>query len=294
MNDGVWREWVDCRLCGSRDFRRLFAAERSGRQVVRCRRCGLVFYNPQPSAAQATALYSPDYFDTDFPQSGADVQVRLAHRRLDRIEREVRVGSLLDVGSGRGRFLGIALQRGWNAVGLDVSSVAAAMARSASGARVFEGELNGPRPSELGPIDVITLWDVLEHLGNPVAALGAARDWLKPDGLLVVQTQNVNSVTASWMGSRWEQFVQYHLYHFSSSTLRSALERSGFEQIRIEDVAQFTAPDADDMPNAACATTTVLRRCLQRVRDRLYTLAGHDAFNIMVATARRPTGMLRW
>lgn len=294
MTDPDWREWVDCRLCGSRDFRRLFAAERSGRQVVRCRRCGLVFYNPQPSAAQAAALYSTDYFETDFPESGAEAQVRLAHRRLDRIEREVCVGSLLDVGSGRGRFLSVALQRGWNAVGLDVSPAAAAMARTASGARVFEGELSGPPPPELGPVDVITLWDVLEHLGDPVGALGAALDWLKPGGLLVVQTQNVNSVTASWMRSRWEQFVEFHLYHFSSSTLRMALERSGFEQIRIEDVARYRASGADDVPTAASEATAVVRGWLQRVRDRLYILAGRDAFNVMVATARRPMEITRW
>lgn len=289
MSDHAWREWVDCRLCGSRDFRRLFVADRSSRQVVRCRRCGLVFYNPQPSAEQAAALYSTEYFETEFPASGVNALAQLAHRRLERIEREIRVGSLLDVGSGRGRFLAVALQRGWDAAGLDVSPAAAAMARGESGARVFEGELTGPRPPELGPVDVVTLWDVLEHLGNPVAALGAALDWLKPGGLLVVQTQNVNSITASWMGSRWEQYVEFHLYHFSSSTLRCALERSGFEQIRIEDVARFPVSDAHDhLPTGARLTTPALRRRLQRVRDRLYILIGRDVFNVMVATARRP------
>lgn len=291
MTEQRWREWVDCRLCGSRDFKRLFVAERSRRQVVRCRGCGLVFYNPQPSPAQAAALYSTDYFEGDFPAAGADAQVRLAHRRLERIEREVRMGRLLDVGCGRGRFLAAALERGWKAVGLDVSPAAAAMARSASGAPVFEGELTADRPTELEPVDVLTLWDVLEHLADPVAALAAAPRWLKPGGLLFVQTQNVNSIAAAWLGSRWEQFVEFHLYHFSSSTLRAALERSGFERILIEDVARFTPPGAHDgVPTSAKGTATAARRVLRRVRDRLYLLAGRDAFNVMVATARRPVG----
>jgi SAM-dependent methyltransferase len=246
-----------------------------------------VFYNPQPSAAQAAALYSRDYFETDFPASGTEGQVQLAQRRLDRIEREVPVGSLLDVGCGPGRFLGAARQRGWEAAGLDVSPAAAAMARSASGVRVFEGELTGPRPPELEPVDVLTMWDVLEHLTDPVAALAEALGWLKPNGLLIVQTENVNSITASWMGSRWEQFVQFHLYHFSPSTLRSALERSGFER-----VARFAPPDAcDGMPTGSETGASAARRWLRRLRDRLYILAGRDAFNVMVATARRRAEM---
>jgi 2-polyprenyl-3-methyl-5-hydroxy-6-metoxy-1,4-benzoquinol methylase len=48
--------------------------------------------------------------------------------------------------------------------------------------------------------DVVTLWDVLEHLLDPVSALAAVPRWLKPGGLVVVQTQNANSVTAERSG----------------------------------------------------------------------------------------------
>jgi len=283
VSGGVWSLWVDCRLCGSRDLRVLFTATRSARQVVRCRGCGLVFYNPQPSAAQAAALYSKDYFESEFPAGEAEAQLRLAHRRLARIEREIGVGSLVDVGCGRGRFLAAALQRGWKAIGLDVSPAAATMARSAAGAQVFEGELTDERPPGLEPVDVLTLWDVFEHLRDPVAALAAAPRWLKPGGLLVVQTQNVNSIAASWMGSRWEQFVEFHLCHFSSRTLRRALERAGFHAVRIEDVEAFPDPGP---PDAAPDGGRGLRGTLRRLRDGLFVLAGYDRFNVMVATGR--------
>lgn len=287
----AWREWVPCRLCGSRDLQVLFMASRSARQVVRCRKDGLVFYNPQPSPAQAAALYSNEYFESEFPADLAAEQIQLAHRRLARIEREVGVGSLLDVGCGRGRFLAIARERGWKAAGLDVSPVAVRMAAATAGVPVYEGDLARPRPAGLPPVDVVTMWDVLEHLTNPVAALAEVPRWLRPGGLLVVQTQNVNSVTAAWMRRRWEQFVEFHLYHFSSRTLRLALERAGFETIQIEPVDRFAsadgAPTAEGPPSPVAAPGG-LREALRRLRDLLFIQAGYEAFNVMVALARRP------
>jgi len=281
----VWSLWVDCRLCGSRDLRVLFTATRSGRQVVRCRGCGLVFYDPQPSPAQAAALYSSDYFAHEYPAETEEGQTRLAHRRLTRIEMEAGVGSLLDAGCGAGRFLAVARTRGWKAAGLDVSPSAVRLAATTSGAPVYEGDLGRPLPPGQAPVDVVTMWDTLEHLANPVAALAETTRWLRPGGLLVIQTQNANSVTAAWMGRRWEQFVEFHLYHFSPWALRLALERAGLAAVHIEDADQF-GDAGDTSPPPARG----LRAVLGRLRDRAWVLAGHDAFNVMIATARRPAG----
>lgn len=281
MSGPSWHEWVECRLCGSGDLRVLFTAARSARQVVRCRGCGLVFYDPQPSRAEAAALYSGEYFAREYPAETEATQARVAHRRLARIERETGVGSLLDVGCGAGRFLAAARERGWKAAGLDLSPAAVRAACAASGAAVWEGDLARARPPDLGAVDVVTLWDVLEHLTDPVAALAETPRWLRPGGLLVVQTQNVHSATAAWMGRRWEQFVEFHLYHFSPRTLSLALQRAGFEAVRIEDVDRFSGGDA-----GPAAPARGLRATLARLRDRALHLAGYDAFNVMVATAR--------
>lgn len=284
MSGAAWREWVDCRLCGSRKLRVLFTAARSARQVVRCRGCGLVFYNPQPSPAQAAALYSGEYFEREYPKETEEAQTRLAHRSLTRIEMETGVGSLLDAGCGSGRFLTVAHARGWKAAGLDVSPAAVRLAVTASGTPVYEGDLGGPLPPGQEPVDVVTMWDALEHLTDPVAALAETPRWLRPGGLLVVQTQNVNSVTAAWMGRRWEQFVEFHLYHFSPWTLRLALEQAGLEAVRIDDLDQFGDAGRVSPPQPARG----VRAALARLRDRAWVLAGHDSFNVMIATARRP------
>jgi len=247
----------------------------------------LVFYNPQPSPGQAAALYARDYLDNEYPPERARAQTQLAHRRLARIERETGIGSLLDVGCGRGHFLAAARERGWKAVGLDVSPVAVRLAAARAGVTVYEGELTVPPRAELGPVDVVTLWDVLEHLRDPVAVLEAVPRWLRPGGLLVVQTQNVRSVTAAWMGRRWEQFVEFHLYHFSSRTLRRALERAGFLAVRIEDIEAFADLDPLHPPPEG---DPGVPGTLRRLRDGLFELAGYDRFNVMVAMARTLSG----
>ena len=251
--------------------------------MVRCRGCGLVFYDPQPSPGQAAALYSSDYFAREYPAETEEGQTRLAHRRLTRIEMETGVGSLLDAGCGAGRFLAIARARGWKAAGLDLSPSAVRLAATVSGAPVYEGDLGRPLPPGQAPVDVVTMWDTLEHFTDPVAALAETPRWLRPGGLLVIQTQNANSVTAAWMGRRWEQFVEFHLYHFSPWALRLALERAGLAAVHIEDADQF-GDAGDTSPPPARG----LRAVLGRLRDRAWVLAGHDAFNVMIATARRP------
>jgi cyclopropane fatty-acyl-phospholipid synthase-like methyltransferase len=293
VRDDPEERWVPCNLCGSFDLSRLFTATQSAKQVVRCRRCGLVFYDPQPLPRRAVALYSPGYFDREFPEDQAADQIQLAQRRLTRIESEVGVGRLLDVGCGVGRFLLVARQRGWETVGLDVAPAAVQKAAATSGATVLQGDLSRARPAGMVPFDVVTMWDVFEHLSDPVGYLRRVHHWTRSGGMVVIQTQNANSVTAAWMRQRWEQFVEFHLFHFSTQTLQLALEAAGFEQIRIEASEEFSRnalSNPGQPPTATPGFGRGLRDCLRHLRDFAFICCGYDSYNIMVATGRCPHG----
>jgi 2-polyprenyl-3-methyl-5-hydroxy-6-metoxy-1,4-benzoquinol methylase len=279
----TWTCWVPCNLCGSSVLKPLWIAARSRRQVVRCAGCRLVFYNPQPSSEQLRRLYDHGYFDREFAPPTAGEQTALAHRRLVRIERDVNRGRLLDVGCGVGRFLAAAAARGWDAVGID-GAEAAVRAASALGVPVLHGDLSSVDAAGHRPFDVVTMWDVIEHLSDPVGDLRRARAWLRPGGLLVVQSPNGNGVPFAWLGRRWEQFVEAHLYYFSPPTLRRALREAGFERIVVEGSEAFV----DATAIAAGWRWPDLRDGARRLRDRALVALGHDAFNIMVATGYRP------
>jgi SAM-dependent methyltransferase len=79
--------------------------------------------------------------------------------------------------------------------------------------------------------DVVTMWDVIEHLTDPRSALGQVHHLLKPGGLVVVHTIDIESLFARLMGPRWPWLMEMHVYYFSRHTLRTMLEQSGFEVI---------------------------------------------------------------
>jgi SAM-dependent methyltransferase len=76
--------------------------------------------------------------------------------------------------------------------------------------------------------DVVTMWDVIEHLTDPRAALELAHRLLRPDGLLVIHTIDIESPFARLMGARWPWLMEMHLTYFSRRTLREMLETCGF------------------------------------------------------------------
>jgi SAM-dependent methyltransferase len=89
-------------------------------------------------------------------------------------------------------------------------------------------------PFERASFDLIVMWDVLEHLPDPLAGLRKARELLAPEGRLVLETQNVEALAARALGRRWTHFKHdEHLVHFSPATLKRALEISGFELLSL-------------------------------------------------------------
>ncbi len=153
---------------------------------------------------------------------------KIFKRRLDLIERFSNDrGSLLDVGCGAGFFLHYAKLKGWNVSGIDLLKEYAQFARK-------ELKLDSiqclPLEEALFPeqsFDVVTLWDLIEHLPHPLHELKRINQLLKPGGHLAIWTPNVkNSI---FMKERWTGYITYqHLYFFSLATLGQLLNRAGF------------------------------------------------------------------
>ena len=77
-------------------------------------------------------------------------------------------------------------------------------------------------------LDVITLWDVIEHVPQPAELLSLISRLLKPGGLLMVNYPDVGSIAARLMGSRWPFWLSVHLLYYTRATMRSQLIRAGF------------------------------------------------------------------
>jgi len=93
---------------------------------------------------------------------------------------------------------------------------------------------------EPGSFDVITMWDVIEHVTDPVAELRLVYDLLRPGGLLMLSTPDVGSLVAKATGPRWMGYklAEEHLYYFDEKTISLALEKAAFEVLETRPIGK--------------------------------------------------------
>jgi 2-polyprenyl-3-methyl-5-hydroxy-6-metoxy-1,4-benzoquinol methylase len=198
--------------------------------IVRCQGCGLVMSNPQDDAETLRRVYAAledRAHDADEPsrQRSARDQVALVDAHVPRR------GRLLDVGCSTGIFVAEAARAGWRVAGAESSAWAVARARArCPEADIAAVPLEGLDPGP-APFDAITLWDVLEHVPAPAAALSRLRQWLAPEGRLFLSVPNADSLVARTMGRHWVLLLREHLWYFSPATLGALLRGSGLELV---------------------------------------------------------------
>ena len=234
---------IACALCGRAD--RSVMHEKLPFQIVRCAGCGLVYTVPRLTPAAIKAMYQTDYWKsnaakdfgyTDYVADEA-LYVRTFRMRGDLVAKHrAPPGRLLDVGCAAGFALTALRERGYDVYGVELSAAMADLAgrRLAVPDRIHCGTIEEVEQRALfgGRFDVITMFDVVEHVEDPVAFLATAGRLLNPGGVLVFETQNVASPFARLMGLRWQHYkFQEHLWHFAPATMKALLTKAGFELI---------------------------------------------------------------
>jgi SAM-dependent methyltransferase len=219
-----------CRMCGSASVHPWL--EKHGVPIFRCAACDGGFVPDAAVPADLEALYRREYFEgacaTGYPTYQADLPFmeRTFARRLAWIAARARRGRLLDVGAAYGAFLRVARADGWAAMGVEIAPDCAAAAARYARAPVIAGDfLRADLP---GGFDVITMFDVIEHLRDPGASLDRALALLAPDGIVVIETGDRASPWARALGRRW-YFLDppQHLSYFSARGLDALLGARG-------------------------------------------------------------------
>jgi 2-polyprenyl-3-methyl-5-hydroxy-6-metoxy-1,4-benzoquinol methylase len=240
---------VPCNLCGSWDATEIYpAAERPNGHgpsndlyactstaygvcgpIVKCSRCGLVYQSPIPASSQIVEAYD-DVVDQRYEEERSG-RIETFSRDLASVQRHERGGRLLDIGSHIGLFLDVARAAGWQVAGLEPSRWSVERARE-RGLDVRHGTLETVRFPD-GSFDVVTMWDVVEHLADPIAELRRIHRLLRPNGLLALSTMNVDALFPKLAGRRWPWYMQMHLVYFSRRTLHNMLAKAGFRVVEM-------------------------------------------------------------
>lgn len=242
-----WEE-TNCLLCGSRHWTHVIeAADNSAENgglwfaVVQCRECGLCFTNPRPARSSIGQFYPESYQPHRTPTARQHSRKTPAqnpaswhgfHRLKPCVERRTLPwhgkGRLLDFGCGGGSYLLRMHRQGWQVTGLDMSAKTVQRIRDELGLHALVGTL--PHP-QLQPesFDVITMWQSLEHVHEPMEVLREAHRLLAPGGKLIVATPNIDSLPFRWFGNAWHGLdLPRHLTHFTPRTMTQMLLRAGF------------------------------------------------------------------
>jgi 2-polyprenyl-3-methyl-5-hydroxy-6-metoxy-1,4-benzoquinol methylase len=238
---GVWRA---CVVCGQARTTPLFA--KAGCTLVRCGDCAAVYVGDDPAAIDFDQLYDEAYYtgghggSTFADYVGQQTARRRHARRLLWQLRHLpprlpRHGRLLDVGCATGFFLAEAAAH-YEVQGVELSAWSAAWARDHLKLTVHTGTLHDAAlPTQA--FDVVTLWDVIEHVPEPVPLLAEVARVLKPDGRVVLTTGDFGSAYAQRQGEHgrdWHLMTPpWHLTMFSRASLAQAARAAGLRVLHV-------------------------------------------------------------
>lgn len=239
-------EYRNCPNCGRDDFTEIFDSNMGEADLqkgiktvymlwggthgrhVKCKNCHLIYVNPIEKAAKINGDYSK-MGNPDAPII-RESRLRAAKSQLGLIKNYKNGTTLLDVGCGEGFFLFNASKAGYTAKGIDISQDAAEYARREFGlnveAKPFK-ELQFPE----NYFDVVTLWQVLEHVPYPLMVLKEVHRILKPGGLLATSTPDIEGIMAKIFRRKWWNLRRLHINQFTAKTLADMLNRAGFKNV---------------------------------------------------------------
>ena len=277
-----------CVVCGSTQGEAVF--QEFGVDVRECAECGHV-YSSWPGGEDYDGYFSDAPIDPAAAQRFWDEQ----HARMydDFIGRFLagRQGRLLDVGCGLGYFVKRAgAVPGWEAYGYEISRQAVTYARETLGLRTVHCGKIEESDFAPGSFDVITLWDVIEHIPNPDPLLSHLSSLLSADGLLCMHTPNAVIQIPKARLKRWLRGMKPELHYLEArdhiniykvSTLRRVLLRNGFRRVQfihlhpIEAVADAGGRISRLLKRAwFVAAVAIFRASLGRVNvDNLFVVA---------------------
>lgn len=199
-----------------------------------CKNCGFVFTNPRPEANDLGRYYqSEEYFSHSKAKKGLitflynAVKNYSLGRKYKLISSYKKSGKILDIGCATGEFLNYFKSKGWETSGIEPAENPRNYAIQNYNLDVRDEESIKDLDKE--SFDVITMWHVLEHVPGLNERIDQIKQFLKPDGLLLIALPNYLSWDAKYYGNFWAGFdVPRHLYHFSQDTLKRLLDKFQF------------------------------------------------------------------
>jgi SAM-dependent methyltransferase len=230
---------VTCPICGGAEIVDVLVApdrfhwRKQMYRLVRCQACNGVWLINPPKTLEIGLHYTEEYHQAIVSAGESSAPDRWKDQ-VRTISQYKRGGTILDIGCSSGGFLSTMKGPAWKLYGIEMEESTAERARSSTGAEVFVGDAIDA-PFLPASFDVITCFDVLEHVYSPRDFLTKALEWLKPGGIFYAMMPNIESWESRLFGTHWFGLeLPRHLFHFSPRSLRYLMTDLGFEEVCVK------------------------------------------------------------
>lgn len=272
-------EHVGCPICNATFASRPIKAQFGMvAHVAACPKCRLAFQTPRPSPEATLAYMNWRWGSSDKYVSDTKGQLARGNEQMGFVQSCIsNPATLLDFGAGSGSFVKIARDAGWVAEGVERSEMARKNARTRYGVDLLE-EL----PSR--EFDVITMWDVIEHLRSPAAMLKTVYNNLRRGGLIFIETGNWENWQRIVNGDKWHVYLLDHHFYFSPSSLSAIVRDAGYEEFHLLN-ANHCAPGG--LASFRKMPRYTIRSWLGWLTAKM-RWGAHGDIHTMIAVARKP------
>ena len=196
--------------------------------LVKCTSCKFIFCKPKPTLAELEAHYGL------YPRANAisEITIKRYNELLDTFEKYRKTNNIIDVGCGDGHFLAEAAKRGWKVFGTEFTDEAIAVC-SQKKISMAKGPIRA-ESYHADFFDIVTSFEVIEHINNPVEEAQIYKTILRSGGVLYITTPNFDSVSRLILRSKWS-CIEYpeHLSYYTKGTLKELLTRNGFKSKQV-------------------------------------------------------------
>ncbi|PLX01586.1 MAG: hypothetical protein C0594_12910 [Marinilabiliales bacterium] len=219
-------EHHNCLICSSSHISNIIGYENAF--LVKCNQCGFVFSKKIPSDDELVKHYD-NYSRDDYL---SPITSQRFNELLDGFEKYRKTNKILDIGCGVGYFLEVAKSRGWECFGTEFTNEAIEINRQ-KGILMNEGPLQTKNYKE-NQFDIITSFEVIEHINNPLDEIEAIKKILRPSGLFYCTTPNFNSLSRKKYKQDWIM-IDYpeHLSYYTAKTINYLFTQNGFKKKKV-------------------------------------------------------------
>lgn len=262
--------------------------------ILRCKKCGLGFLNPkdQKIIENSNSLI----YNT---KSYYKLLIQLQHQLIRRYKNQVKEiskfvkqkGKLIDIGCSIGIFLDIAKSHGFEPYGYDINTINLEKAKKFFGINILRNNFLEDQKFD-NFFEIATMWDVLEHMRDPVDFLSKLIQKIKPGGFLVVQCPNMDSYEFLKFGKNWNWLTPGdHVQFFTPTTLIKVLTAGGFRPIRVKTWIDGLTFAKAMLPLHNKDPTFILNRFILKILDKGKNLLHKLNINIPI---ERIQGLYGW